>query len=1051
MNKTSEYRRRRGSGTGIGAEKSSVYMDIEAVVGGDLLTVASVIPEQYSLKKLWADIRDLCFDQPIKHATEVRFQVMLPWETSYATLKTETDLQDAFNKLREKKYSWAIFIIKTELDELEKDKGDSSLPKDRNEEDESPDAQFKVLLPPEPDVEWVDFDKDKEFALPDLNDESNTVNFAAATLIVQDSYESMAAVGLDDNTHDEELEAEKNIDDMDAGSEENLNQFEVDKREESSGSVHCDDGSASKATFVGNISSTQSSVVGPGKVAANITVDSNELDSFVSKEQNHAIAAQQRPPSSSVRTERAVYGRDDDKAKILDMVLSDDPSDSMFRVIPIVGMAGIGKTTLAREVYNDKAVSDIKFDIKAWVCVSDEFDVLSISMALLESITCKPCDLKALNEVQVQLQKALDGKKFLLVLDDVWNENYSLWEDLKAPFLAAAPNSKIIVTTRHSHVASTMGSVEHYNLSLLSDDDCWFVFMNHAFDTRDHIHVQRISGLFHKKVVQKCRGLPLAAKTLGGLLRTKHGDNAWEDILNSNIWDLPEQSGVLPVLKLSYHYLPSHLKRCFAYCAIFPKDYELKEKELVFLWMAEGIIQQPRNNKQLEDWGSECFHDLVSRSIFQQSSGDGSKFVMHDLVHDLAQLVSGESICRLEEANKLSRRFERVRHSSYTRGHFDSKIRFESLYEVPHLRTFLPVFIRGGTDTSYITNVLLSDMLPKFKKLRVLSLEGYYVTQLPNSIKELKLLRYLNVAGTQIRSLPESTSSLMHLRVLILRDCSRLTGLPSKMWNLINLRHLDIEGANSLEGMPYGMEKLKHLQTLSNFIVGKDTGSGLKDLKNLKFLHGELCISGLQNVNDLREAGEAMLCEKQNLQALSLQWGSQFDSSREEVAKEHTVLDMLQPHTNLKKLAITSYSGENFPMWIGDLSFSKMEVLELQNCQNCTSLPSLSTLGSLKQLSIKGMTRLKSIGSEFYGEDILNTFKTLETLRFENLPEWECWDTKENGLLAGFSSLRELSILKCPKFSGKLPELLPSLEILVISKCADLWLCVLYAASFAVV
>ncbi|KAK9213868.1 hypothetical protein WN944_005853 [Citrus x changshan-huyou] len=118
----------------------SVYMDIEAVVGGDLLTVASVIPEQYSLKKLWADIRDLCFDQPIKHATKVRFQVMFPWEMSYATLKTETDLQDAFNKLREKKYSWVIFIIKTELDELEKDRGDSGLPKDRNDEDESPDA-----------------------------------------------------------------------------------------------------------------------------------------------------------------------------------------------------------------------------------------------------------------------------------------------------------------------------------------------------------------------------------------------------------------------------------------------------------------------------------------------------------------------------------------------------------------------------------------------------------------------------------------------------------------------------------------------------------------------------------------------------------------------------------------------------------------------------------------------------------------------------------------------------------------------------------------------
>lgn len=222
-------------------------MDIEAVVGGDLLTVASVIPEQYSLKKLWADIRDLCFDQPIKHATKVRFQVMLPWETSYATLKTETDLQNAFNKLREKKYSWAIFIIKTELDELEKDRGDSSLPKDRNDEDESPDAQFKVLLPPEPDVEWVDFDEDKEFALPDLNDESNTVDFTAATLIVQDSYESMAAVGLDDNTHDEELKAEKNIDDMDVGSEEDLNQFEVDVLDDALDDYHSGDDSGTES------------------------------------------------------------------------------------------------------------------------------------------------------------------------------------------------------------------------------------------------------------------------------------------------------------------------------------------------------------------------------------------------------------------------------------------------------------------------------------------------------------------------------------------------------------------------------------------------------------------------------------------------------------------------------------------------------------------------------------------------------------------------------------------------------------------------------------
>ncbi|GAY31822.1 hypothetical protein CUMW_272350 [Citrus unshiu] len=337
-------------------------------------------------------------------------------------------------------------------------------------------------------------------------------------------------------------------------------------------------------------------------------------------------AWKRRPPSSSVPTERAVYGRDEDKARILEMVLSDDPTaDANFRVIPIVGMAGAGKTTLAREVYNDRAVQNFKFDVKAWVCVSDDFDVLSISRALLESITSTTCDLKTLNEVQVKLKIAVDGKRFLLVLDDVWNENYNLWEILKAPFMAGAPNSKIIVTTRHSNVASTMGSIEHYNLKLLSDEDCWSVFAKHAFESRD-AGAHQFSELFRKKIVAKCGGLPLAASTLGGLLRARHTEDAWEDILSSKMWDLPQETDILPVLRLSYHYLPSCLKRCFTYCAIFPKDYEFEKNELVFLWVAEGMIQQSMTDKRLEDLGNELFCDLLSRSLFQQSSRDGSEF-----------------------------------------------------------------------------------------------------------------------------------------------------------------------------------------------------------------------------------------------------------------------------------------------------------------------------------------------------------------------------------------------------------------------------------------
>ncbi|KAJ4723916.1 Disease resistance protein [Melia azedarach] len=724
--------------------------------------------------------------------------------------------------------------------------------------------------------------------------------------------------------------------------------------------------------------------------------------------------AQQRLASSSVPTERAVYGRDEDKAKILEMVLSDEASDPNFCVIPIVGMAGVGKTTLAREIYHDKAVADFKFDIKAWVCVSDDFDVLNISRALLESITSEPRDLKTLNEVQVRLKKAVDGKKFLLVLDDVWNENYSSWEVLKSPFMAVAPKSKIIVTTRHRNVASTMGTIELYNLKHLSDEDCWSVFIKHACESKD-ISAYRISELFRDKVVRKCGGLPLAASTLGGLLRSKRHDE-WEDILSSNIWDLPQQSDILPVLRLSYYHLPSHLKRCFAYCALFPKDYEFREKELVFLWMAEGIIQQSRNNKQLEDWGSDCFHNLASRSIFQRSGNFTQTFTMHDLFHDLAQLVSGETNFRME-SNKQIRRFQRTRHFSYIREIYENKNIMSSRY---------PSF------------VAFSNLLTKFKRLRVLSLRNYYINELPNSIGGLRHLRYLNLAGTRIRSLPESTSSLLNLQILILRDCSRLLKLPSNLRNLINLRHLDIMGANLVRGMPLGMKELKQLQTLSNYIVAKGTGSNLKDLKNLKFLRGELCISGLENVNDSWDAREAALCEKQNLEVLLLEWKSEFDSSRGRVVEEN-VLGMLQPHENIKKLTIRNYVGGKFPFWIGDRSYSKIEVLKLESCENCRTLPSLGLLNSLKHLTIKGMSGLKSIGFEIFGEDCSNSFQSLETLRFENLLEWVHWNTiKEKEQAEVFSGLRELSIVKCPILSRKLPDRLTSLEKLVISKCAEL-------------
>ncbi|KAK2640068.1 hypothetical protein Ddye_027863 [Dipteronia dyeriana] len=802
------------------------------------------------------------------------------------------------------------------------------------------------------------------------------------------------------------------------------------------------------------------------------------------------VPAYPRPPTSSLPTETTVFGRDGDAAKILDMVLSTGESDGdNFRVISIVGMGGIGKTTLAQKVFNDEAVKD--FNPKAWTCVSENFDVLSISKAILRSITRSPCILTELDAVQKELQEAVAGKKFLLVLDDVWSQDYRSWEILRSPFKAGAGGSKIIVTTRDKDVAFTMGAPnECHRLKILSDDECWSLFKAHAFECREIASHGDIE-LIRQKVIEKCKGLPLAAKTLAGLLRSKQErEDEWLEMLNSKMWDLLEESDDIPAtLKLSYYYLPSHLKRCFAHCAIFLEDYEFLEEELIHLWMAEGLIPA-KENQQLEDLGHEYFIALVSRSFFQQSNINESKHTMHDLVHDLAKWAFGVTCYHLEdmtEANKPLRSFDKVRHLSFARGDADGKCKFGVLNELEQvdqrLRTFLPLNINQVYRSSYIAQTVIIDLLPKFRKLRMLSLEGYYVTELPESFGNLRQLRFLNMSGTRIESLPESTSSLFHLQILKLegcsrlkklpesfgnlkqlrflnmsrtmienlpestssllnlqilklRGCSRLKKLPSKIRNLINLRYLDINEVY-LHEMPLGMNELKCLQYLSNFIVGKGFGIGLKNLKLLKSLCGEHCISRLENV-DLHETREMILNDKQKLKVLQLEWNSQFDDTRNEVeAKE--VLGLLRPHPNLEKLKIKFYGGLEFPSWVGDSSFSKMTSLTLDSCEKCRLLPSLGMLGSLKDLTIRGMKGLKSIGKEICGQRCSTPFQSLQILCFQDMQEWEHWEPIKDGEYgSAFPCLREFSVENCPKLSGRLPDCLPSLEKLVIKNCKQL-------------
>ncbi|THG22420.1 hypothetical protein TEA_016294 [Camellia sinensis var. sinensis] len=443
----------------------------------------------------------------------------------------------------------------------------------------------------------------------------------------------------------------------------------------------------------------------------------------------------------------------------------------------------------------------------------------------------------------------------------------------------------------------------------------------------------------------------------------------------------------------------------------------------------------------MEYIGGEYFRELLSRSFFQPSSTrKSSKFVMHDLINDLAQVVARDTCFRLEDRLKYQeqcKNIKKARHSSYMQEYHEGMKKFEIFDKAPHLRTFLPFSLRSGSYFRLATNVP-RNLLLKLRRLRVLNMSRYCITEVPNSVGDLKHLRYLNLSHSQIKELPESLGSLYNLQTLMLRACRKLKKLPTDLGNLIDLRHLDTTDAHSLEEMPLGIGKLASLQTLSNFIVTKKNGLRIKELGNLIYLRGKLCLSGLQHVVNPLDAREANLNDKQGLDVLSMEWSVNSDDSRDGRA-ETEVLDMLRPQKNLKELHIKGYLGIGFPTWIGDPLFSNMADLSLDNCGNCASLPPLGQLPSLKKLYIKGMRVLKYVGCEFYGQGGVQPFPLLKTLSFENMPEWEDWyafgDHKE---VQPFTRVKYLSIIECPKLVKMLPTDLPCLNNLEIRDCPNL-------------
>uniref|UniRef100_A0A8R7UBY2 Uncharacterized protein n=1 Tax=Triticum urartu TaxID=4572 RepID=A0A8R7UBY2_TRIUA len=505
--------------------------------------------------------------------------------------------------------------------------------------------------------------------------------------------------------------------------------------------------------------------------------------------------------TSRVPIDVKVFGRDEVLEMILKIVLGSsgsEPESSSVRaklgarcriggvdVIPIVGMSGVGKTTLAQVIYNHGSVKG-HFRQRAWVYVSRHFSVKRTLQEMLRSLKGNDSSFDyadsletVVNNVQNVIQQ--EGR-FLLVLDSVWDEMCEQWNSLLTAITREVPGIVVLVTTQSKKVADKVATMCQVPLAPLPWESFWSAFQYYAFGTSNVVvENNQILLLIGEQIAKKLDGLPLAAKVMGNLLRSRFTVHQWRSILESDWWDLSEVlCEILPYMGISYQDLQPRQRQCFAFCSIFPGNYLFDKDRLVNMWISHDFIEQSASGgTRLEDIGGKLFDELVQRSF--RATFDKKRYIMHDLVRALAIGVSSyECFLHRETSQRAS---PTVRHLAL---HVGNQLHLHELNKYKNLRTIL---LFGHCDSNAICDIL-DNMLANSSSIRVLDLSHLEVltNMLPN-ISSLRKLRFFDLSFTKISNLRNFPCNL---QVLYLRGYARNT-IPQSINSLANLRHLYVD------------------------------------------------------------------------------------------------------------------------------------------------------------------------------------------------------------------------------------------------------------------
>ncbi|XXG48861.1 hypothetical protein AAC387_Pa02g3193 [Persea americana] len=689
-------------------------------------------------------------------------------------------------------------------------------------------------------------------------------------------------------------------------------------------------------------------------------------------------------------SDEEVVGIDENKDFLIGKLTDERPKRV---VVAVVGMGGLGKSTLVTKVYDSPQVKN-HFECHAWITVSRSYkpDELMRDMilelyksnkeAVPDNKEAVPDDINKMkgSDLVQTVINYLMNKRYVIVLDDVW-ETVD-WNLIRVAFPNNRCGSRIMLTTRIRDVALSFEAENTLYLEPLGKDDAWLLFCNRAFLNKS---CPPELESYAKSLVQKCEGLPLAIVTIGGLMLTKEKSSLeWRKVENSLSWQLSnnkKMGGMRNILLLSFDDLPCNLKYCFLYFGLFPGDLEIKETRLIRLWVAEGFIEE-REGHTLEEVAADYIKELTCRSMLQIKEEDFSAYKrvrMHDVLRELSISIGHEqNFCsthdRKEEiwtdkARYLSMQNSIVDIQSSSTCHHRSLMLFQ--IEVPSMS--------------------LCSISSRYKLLRVLDLRGSSIKSVPDELVELFNLRYLDLMGTNVEELPKSIGRLQNLQTLNI-DETKIKILPKGVGKLKKLRHIYMSSGIQA---PDGIFNLNCLQSLEQIGINDDTVRKVGNLTQLRSLE-------IGNVK--RNHGKELSASLQKMEALL------YLDVR--VISEEEILDLdavSSPPAHLKFLWLEGRL-ERLPPWIGSLQNLAQLALKRSHLKE-DPLSSLEALPNLMCLRLI---------MAYVGEELCfrhGCFLKLKTLFFSRIPKLNLIKI-ENGSMP---CIKKLYLDECPELK-RIPE-----------------------------